>query len=319
MASVANLYVILALFLVGLFLTPVSMTSTAETSATTAAPVESAATATPTSRSRYAHPDWLVDAAWLQQHLHGPGIKVIALTAVSNFNNGHIPGAAQVDWTDLGLADTSDPAIAKWQGAIEQQLTRLGISPSDTVVIYDDGSLYAPRLWWILDQLGQKDKRILNGGLAAWTQAGGQLEKGAPKVQPAASSYKATPNTAAIATLNEVKADLHNPNVVLVDARTQAEFVKGHIPGAVNIPFTDNAVSGKLQVWKTAAELHAMYEAAGVTPDKTIIPYCSTGVRSAATYFALTLIGYPHVALYSGSWDEWSSHRDLPKTIGAKP
>jgi thiosulfate/3-mercaptopyruvate sulfurtransferase len=282
-------------------------------------PVESAATATPISKSGYAHPDWLVDAPWLQQHLHDPGMKVIALTAVSNFNNGHIPGAAQVDWTDLGLADTSDPAIAKWQGAIEQQLTRLGISPSDTVVIYDDGSLYAPRLWWILDQLGQKDKRILNGGLAAWTQAGGQLEKGAPKVQPAASSYKATPNTAAIATLNEVKADLHNPNVVLVDARTQAEFVKGHIPGAVNIPFTDNAVSGKLQVWKTAAELHAMYEAAGVTPDKTIIPYCSTGVRSAATYFALTLIGYPHVSLYSGSWDEWSSHRDLPKTIGAKP
>jgi thiosulfate/3-mercaptopyruvate sulfurtransferase len=62
-----------------------------------------------------------------------------------------------------------------------------------------------------------------------------------------------------------------------------------------------------------------MYEAAGVTPDKTVIPYCSTGVRSAATYFTLTLLGYPRVALYTGSWDEWSRHPELRISIGQKP
>ncbi|HET8524255.1 MAG TPA: sulfurtransferase [Thermomicrobiales bacterium] len=319
MTAVTNLYAILAFVLIALFLTPVTVVSNAVPATVVAAPGQAAETATPIPESGFAHPDLLVDADWLVRHLHDPGLKVVALTAVSNFENGHIPGAAQINWTDLGLADTTDPAIAKWQGAMEQTLTRLGIAPSDTVVIYDDGTLYAPRLWWILDQLGHKDKRILNGGLDAWTQAGGALEKGASNVQPATSPYKATPNTAAIATLDEVKADLDNPNVILVDARTPAEYVAGHIPGAINIPFTDNAVSGKPKVWKSAADLRAMYEAVGVTPDKTVIPYCSTGVRSAATYFTLVLLGYPHVSLYTGSWDEWSKHPDLPTTIGKKP
>src|SRR6185437_3428052 len=97
---------------------------------------------------------------------------------VDRFRSGHIPGAAQIDWTDLGLADTTDPSITHWQADIEQKLSRLGISRSDTVLIYDDGTLYAPRLWWILDQLGHRDKRILNGGLIEWTNAGGKIEKG---------------------------------------------------------------------------------------------------------------------------------------------
>jgi thiosulfate/3-mercaptopyruvate sulfurtransferase len=261
----------------------------------------------------------LVDASWLQAHLNDSNVKVIALTGSSEFKSGHIPGAAQIDWTDLGLADTSDASITHWQADIEQKLSRLGIARSDTVLIYDDGTLYAPRLWWILDQLGHRDKRILNGGLEAWTNAGGNIEKGPSTVRPATKSYRGTPNVTALATLDEVKAALGDPYVVLVDARTPAEYVKGHIPGAINIPFIDNAVTTRPKVWKSRQDLRVMYEAAGITPDKTVIPYCSTGVRSAATYFTLTLLGYPHVSLYTGSWDEWSKHPELRTSIGQKP
>jgi thiosulfate/3-mercaptopyruvate sulfurtransferase len=270
-------------------------------------------------RSRYAHADWLVDAAWLQAHLNDSNVRVVALTGRSEFDGGHIAGAAQIDWSDLGLADTSDPSITHWQADIEKKLSRLGISRSDTVVIYDDGTLYAPRLWWILDQLGQRDKRILNGGLIAWTNAGGRIERGAFTNHRQTKTYESSPNAAALATLSDVKAALDDPGIVLIDARTPAEYANGHIPGAINIPFTDNAVATRPKVWKSGKELRAMYEAAGVTPDKRVIAYCSTGVRSAATYFTLTLLGYPHVALYTGSFDEWSRHPELRTSIGQKP
>jgi thiosulfate/3-mercaptopyruvate sulfurtransferase len=317
MTRITDWNFILILFVLGLCAAPTSMSAATVTHQTAEAP-RPARTAALT-ESAYGHADWLVDATWLQAHLNDSNVKVIALTGNSEFKSGHIPGAAQIDWTDLGLADTSDPSITHWQADIEQKLSRLGISRSDTVLIYDDGTLYAPRLWWILDQLGHRDKRILNGGLIAWTNAGGKIEKGASTVHPASKSYKGTSNATALATLNEVKAALDDPNVVLVDARTPTEYAKGHIPGAINIPFIDNAVATTPKVWKSGKELRAMYEAAGVTPDKSVIPYCSTGVRSAATYFTLTLLGYPHVSLYTGSFDEWSKHPELRTSIGQKP
>ena len=308
---------ILSLIVLGLCAAPTSMSAATVTQQTAEAPRPGRAVTL--AESGYAHAGWLVDTTWLKTHLNDSDVKVIALTGSSEFRSGHIPGAAQIDWTDLGVADTSDPSITHWQADIEQKLARLGISRSDTVLIYDDGTLYAPRLWWILDQLGHPDKRILNGGLVAWTNAGGKIETGASTVHPATKSYKGSSNATALATLDEVKAVLDDPNVVLVDARTPAEYAKGHIPGAINIPFIDNAVATAPKIWKSREDLRAMYEAAGVTPDKTIIPYCSTGVRSAATYFTLTLLGYPHVSLYTGSWDEWSQHPELRTSIGQKP
>jgi len=317
MTRITDWNFILVLFVLGLCAAPTSMSAAAVTHQAVEAPRPARTAAL--IESGYGHADWLVDATWLQAHLNDSNVKVIALTGSSEFKSGHIPGAAQIDWTDLGLADTSDPSITRWQADIEQKLSRLGISRADTVLIYDDGTLYAPRLWWILDQLGHRDKRILNGGLIAWTNAGGKIEKGAFTNHRHTKTYKGSPNAAALATLNEVKAALDDPNIVLVDARTPAEYAKGHIPGAINIPFTDNAAANRPNVWKSGKELRAMYEAAGVTPDKSVIPYCSTGVRSAATYFTLTLLGYPHVSLYTGSFDEWSKHPELRTSIGQKP
>lgn len=271
--------------------------------------------ATPTTEG-YAHPELLADAKWLEAHLADPKLRVVALTPPDEFAKAHIPGAVQIDWPDLNVTDTSDPSIAKWEGQIEQKLTALGTTPDDTVIIYDGGTLYAARLWWVLHQLGHKDKRILNGGLPAWIANGGKTESGPSHPKPASSLYKGRPNADAIATLDEVKAALDDPNTALVDARTADEYKSGHIPDAININFPENAAPNDPKYWKSAADLRAMYAQAGITPDKHVIPYCSTGVRSAVTYFTLTLLSYPNVSLYTGSWTEWSMHPDLPVEKG---
>lgn len=278
---------------------------------------EATPVASPTAGAGYAHPEWLVDAAWLKAHLADPTVKVVALTTAADFGKGHVPGAAQIDWPDLMIVETSDQAVATWRTDVERKLTALGIARTDTVVVYDGGTFYAARLWWILSQLGHPAVRILNGGYPAWSAAGGKVETGASTAKPSVQPYVGVPDESAIATLDEVKAALGKPNVVFVDARSSQEYQAGHIPGAVNVEFTQNGEPTQPRYWKSVADLRAMYAAVGVTPDKTVIPYCSTGVRSAATYFTLRLLGYEHVSLFTGSWKEWSSHPGVPVANGS--
>ncbi len=275
--------------------------------------------ATPAAELGYAHPGWLIEPDGLQDRLRTSSLKIVALTPAHDFATAHIPGAVQIDWSDLGIVETSDQQVATWRASIEQTLTRLGLSVDDAVVVYDGGTLYAPRLWWVLYQLGQHSISILNGGLPAWTGATFAVEKGSPTPVPAASPFAGVPNDDAIATLDEVKAALGQPGVVLIDARTPDEYTAGHIPGAVNVPFTDNALPHDPKRWKPAADLVALYSAAGVTNGTLVIPYCSTGVRSAATYFTLRLIGHDRASLFTGSFEEWTRHLDLPVTKGDQP
>jgi thiosulfate/3-mercaptopyruvate sulfurtransferase len=179
-------------------------------------------------------------------------------------------------------------------------------------VIYDGGTFYAARLWWVLHQLGHEDKRILDGGLPAWTESGGSVERGVSRVAASDEPYVGTPNEETLTRIEEVAAIVESGEDVLVDARSADEFRQGRIPGAVNIPFLENAVPDSGGRWKSPADLRAMYRAKGVTPDKLVIPYCTTGVRSANTYFTLRALGYPEVKLYSASYAEWSSDPNRP-------
>lgn len=283
------------------------------------APLARAEEASPEADTGYAHPEWLADAAWLRDRLNDPILKIIALTPAGEFEAGHIPGAAQIDWPALEIVETGEPSVERWRSDVERLLTDLGVRRDQTVVVYDGGTLYAVRLWWILHQLGHADVRILNGGLPAWVEAGGELATGSAEPEPAPEPYVGEPDEAAIATLAEVEAALDDPDVVLVDARSPEEYAAGHIPGAINVEFARNAEADQPRYWKSSAELREMYASLGITPEKRVIPYCTSGVRSAATYFTLRLIGYERVELFTGSWQEWSSHPELPSRTGDAP
>lgn len=252
------------------------------------------------------------------------GQRVVALTTAKEFAAGHLPGAVQIDWPALEVTNTSDESITQWTLATRETLASLGVG-ADPILTYDGGTLFACRLWWVLFYLGYPEARILNGGLPAWIAAGGQIMKdgGTPPSTPAPGSV--IPSTPAVirhdslATLRDVESFIGNAGVVLVDARAKNEYVAGHIPGAVNLSYPLNAEAASPHRWKPAADLRAMYAAIGATPEKTIVPYCSTGVRSAVTFFTLWLLGYEHVALYTGSWAEWGKDPATPKRTGDRP
>lgn len=264
----------------------------------------------------YANAAALVDAAWVEDHRTDPSVVVVGFMPLDEFERAHIPGSAQIDYPELEVIDTSDASIADWRDEVGRLLGDLGITPDSTVVAYDEGTLFAARLWWILRYLGHENVTVLNGGMPAWRELG--IEPAAGAAGPVATPvpYSGDPQPDRLAQMQEVESILDDSAVAIVDARTPQEYVDGHIPGAVNLNYPLNALPDPPKLWKPADELLAMYEEIGVTPDLYVIPYCSTGVRSAVTAFTLHLIGYEDVALYTGSWLEWGADPDTPKAEG---
>jgi thiosulfate/3-mercaptopyruvate sulfurtransferase len=267
----------------------------------------------PTPR-QYLHQEWLVDAGWVMQQFDV--IKIVALTPSDEFESGHIPGAARIDWPDLLFRPTTSASVDSWQSNVTEQLRLLNITPGDRVVLYDGGTLLAARLWWILDMLGHTNKHLLNGGLAAWVAAQGPIETG-PSTAPAAPNlYTGTLDMSKLAIQGDVMGALNNPAAAIIDARDLSEFEAGRIPSAINYSFLKNAEEGPVKVVKAADVLSSAYTGLGITPDKDVITYCVTGERACMSYFTLRLLGYPNVRVYAGSWDEWSSSAYAPIEFG---
>ena len=299
----------------------------AATLATVAAAFGSAAQATPTTPAaspvsdEYGRASLLVEPAALGAIPIGQ--RIVALTSAKEFAAGHLPGASQIDWPALEVTSTLDESMTRWAHAMRERLASIGVG-ADPVLTYDGGTLFACRLWWVLFYLGYPEAQILNGGLPAWIAAGGQVSKNGSisAATPVSGSTVPTPSAVrrdSLATLHDVESFIGDTKVVLVDARAKSEYVAGHIPGAVNLSYPLNATEASPHRWKPASKLRAMYAAIGVTPDKTIVPYCSTGVRSAVTFFTLRLLGFDHVALYTGSWAEWGKDPTTPKRTGDRP
>jgi thiosulfate/3-mercaptopyruvate sulfurtransferase len=231
-----------------------------------------------------AEADPLVDTAWLRERLGSDDLVLVGFMPPDEFAAGHIPGSVQIDWPELELADTSDASVASWETSVAAIVGGLGITLETDVLVYDNGTLFAARLWWVLHYLGHQRLHLLNGGLPAWVEAGGDVAEGESSPTPA-DPYTGSSDPDALAQLDEVLDDLDRDDVVFVDARTEAVFAEGHIPGAVNINYPLNASQASPAKWLPQDDLLSLYESHGVTPDKLVIPYCTSGVRSAVTAF----------------------------------
>ncbi|HXW67844.1 MAG TPA: sulfurtransferase [Thermoplasmata archaeon] len=273
----------------------------------------------------YAHPDVLVDTAWLAEHLNDPKVRIaeVDYDPAANYELGHVPGSVLFDWRK----DINDPIKRDILSseALTALFHRAGVDPDTTLVLYGDfNNWFAAFAFWVFTYYGAKHLKILNGGRKKWIAEDRPLSKDVPKV-PAGSFTAHAADAKLRAFLDDVRAAL--PEVKagklgLVDVRGPKEFSGeitappeyptehaqrgGHIPGAKNIPWAQAVQDDG--TFKSRDELETLYGSKGITGQVPVITYCRIGERSSHTWFVLKyLLGYPDVRNYDGSWTEWGN------------
>ncbi|GAB4093754.1 sulfurtransferase [Flaviaesturariibacter terrae] len=258
----------------------------------------------------------LVDAT------NGPNAKAA-------YQQRHLKGALFVDLNEQ-LADIKSDAAQGGRHPLptleqfSKTLSALGISKESHVVIYDDknGSNAAARFWWMLRAAGHEKVQVLNGGFRAAEKAGfpvsGEMEKAEPVGPYPIENWKLP-----LADMSEVEAVARNSNHLVIDVRDSDRYnaktepidlIAGHIPGAVNIPFSENLDAN--DHFLPAPELKEKYEKAFAERSaENIIVHCGSGVTACHTLLAIAYAGLAIPKLYVGSWSEWSRN-DKPLATG---
>lgn len=244
------------------------------------------------------------------------------------FERAHIPGAQYVDLnTDLSGPKTDPrlgrhplPSAVQWQAVLE----RLGILPSDHVLIYDqaDGAMAAARAWFLFRLAGHTNVSVLDGGIATWQAAGQELQTGCSQpVQVSLSPLQF--NQAQLIDNEGLKQRLQSDHqTILLDARAAERFrgelepidaKAGHIPGAINRPFTQNLHDG---LFKSRQRLRAEFD--GLLAEHTeFILSCGSGVTACHHALALSHAGFENYRLYAPSWSGWIADADNLVALGA--
>lgn len=241
------------------------------------------------------------------------------------FAAGHIPSAQYVSLDD-DLAAHGAPTDGRHPlpapEAFAETVRRWGVSAGDAVVVYDDWLTYgAARAWWMLTDAGIP-ARVLDGGLAAWRDAGLSLEAG---VGADRAPGTVTVSSGLLRQLDIDDAAALPATGLLLDVRAPERYRgdtepidprAGHIPGAINAPTVDsNGADGR---FLPPEQLRARFLEAGARADEPVGVYCGSGVSASHAALALTLAGFTP-ALYVGSWSQWANHPDRPVAVGARP
>jgi thiosulfate/3-mercaptopyruvate sulfurtransferase len=289
----------------------------------------------------------LIDVDSLQELLGNPRLAIVDCrfdllnpdAGRKAYLEAHIPGARYVDLNrdlsaPVGAQTGRHPLPAPHTFAA--RMGQLGIGKHTQVVVYDDANgSFAARLWWMLRWLGHDAVAVLDGGFKAWIAADGELQSGEGAGQAPLDGHAhghveplpLHPNPNAVITTADLEQALRNPKTgaLLVDARGKERYageaepidaVAGHIPGAVNHPFTANL--GADSRFLPAAELRRRWQEllAGRQPAQ-VIAMCGSGVTACHNLLSLEIAGLTGAKLYAGSWSEWIRDPQRPIVQGS--
>ena len=246
------------------------------------------------------------------------------------FAQQHIAGAVQAHLDRDLSTHSAEDAVNGGRHPLPKRellahtLRALGLDNAMQVVVYDrNGANYCGRLWWMLKWAGHEAVAVLDGGLQAWLAAGGATESGAAPVR-APGHFELKAELRHWVSTQDVAARLGQATQTVIDARGAPRYrgevepldpIAGHIPGALNRPFGDNL--GPDGRFKSPAQLKTEFAALLAGRDAAgVVHHCGSGVSTVPNIIAMELAGYPPVALYAGSWSEWSRTPGLPVAKG---
>jgi thiosulfate/3-mercaptopyruvate sulfurtransferase len=280
----------------------------------------------------YAHPEALVSTEWVEQHLGDQNLRLVESNEdILLYDTGHIKTAIKLDWhTELNHPLRRD--YLEPQQFAELMKTK-GIDRQNTVVIYGDRSnWWATYAFWVFKLFGHEDVRIMDGGRTLWISEGRELTTNKPEAKLSNYPVVERNDNQIRAFRDEVLSNLGKP---LIDVRSNPEYtgerlhmadfpnegatVGGHIPTAVNIPWSTAAAANEAFLPKQ--ELETLYfENTKFDSTDDFIAYCRIGERSSHTWFVLKyLLGVKNVKNYDGSWTEWGNLVGVPVVKGEQP
>jgi thiosulfate/3-mercaptopyruvate sulfurtransferase len=291
------------------------------------------------------HP--LVETEWLAEHLHDADLRIVDARWRGNgsgrslYLDGHIPGAVHLDW-DLDLSQSVNGVRnmllpgERFAAVMES----VGVGDETLVVAYaETDHSGAARLWWALRYYGHKRVAVLNGGFSKWQAEGRPVAAQTPSLPLARFTPRPQPQWLATAAEIESRLSIPGAEICLIDTRPREQYLgeaiwtpegslyppagqdwvefegrqrrAGRIKGAVHLHASDNLEPTTWR-YKTPEALRQRAMAVGASPEQRVITYCGVGISASLGLFALYLAGYRDLALYDGSWDEWSSDPGRP-------
>ncbi|HRP09834.1 MAG TPA: 3-mercaptopyruvate sulfurtransferase [Terricaulis sp.] len=279
-------------------------------------------------------PDPIVSPAWLAERLEAPDIRVIDATwfmpsdprdAKALYAERRIPGAIYFDIDAIADKSTDLPHMLPSPEQFASRMRKLGIGDGMRLVIYDNAGLFsAARVWWSFRAMGHEDVVVLDGGFPAWEAAGYEIETGPPQAR-GERHFTARRRADLIRDLGDMRRLTASGGPIL-DARPAPRFSgeaaepraglrSGHMPGALSTP--SSALVNENGQLRSAAELAAIFAAAGADLTRAQSCTCGSGVTAAIIALALARLGRWDAAVYDGSWAEWGAQADTPVVTGA--
>ncbi|UVC11201.1 3-mercaptopyruvate sulfurtransferase [Rhizobium sp. TH2] len=278
-------------------------------------------------RSRF-----IVSADWVEKNLGAPEFRIVDCSfylpaqkrnAAEEYAEAHIPGAVLFDQDKIADQSSSLAHTIPSPEYFAEEVGRIGISETDTIVVYDGIGMFAsPRVWWLFRVMGARNVYVLDGGMDGWKRDGRPVTSELP--EPAPATFKPNYDASKVTTLDAMRRIVDAGKIQIADARSAGRFTgvdpepraglrSGHMPGAKSLPSGIFAENGK---FKSLPELRKTIEASGIDLSKPIVTSCGSGITAAIITLALTSLGHADNTLYDGSWTEWGGLDDTPVVTG---
>lgn len=286
----------------------------------------------------YAHPEFLVETDWLEDHLSDPDLRIFDCTVQLElkpeggyviesgkpiWDKGHIPGAGFLDLRK----DLSDPEqkllfMMPSPERFAAAMSAAGVGEGTHVVLYSTTTTaWATRIWWMLRAFGFDNAAVLNGGWKKWQAEGRPISTDAPSYPQA--SFEAHPRAGMMAEKTEVLDAIGADNICLLNSLPTAIYDgdmtpyarPGHIASSVNLP-TVALEDPDTGAFLPANDLQERLDGVGASSGQRVITYCGGGIAATHNAFALSLLGHDDVAVYDASMSEWATDPDAPMEVG---